>query len=106
MLAGEALRQALYEAGIQLVRVNYEELGNWAYKESDPKPELHLHIFGRVKDAVVQKFPEAIKLPSYESGFYQDFEPLSVSDMELIKNHIEQLVTTPKYDLKNWEIIK
>jgi len=90
-VAGEALEKSMNELGIPVVKINYEDLGNWAYKRGE-RPVLHLHIFGRSKDAIKQKFPEAVYLPDRSSGFYDDFKPLTESDMSLIRKNIVELL--------------
>ncbi|MFZ5437915.1 MAG: HIT domain-containing protein [Patescibacteria group bacterium] len=96
--AGEALELAMNELGVPVVKINYEDLGNWAFKRGE-RPVLHLHIFGRSKNAVKQKFPEAVYLPDRSSGFYDDFEPLTMADMKLINKYLVEILET-KY--KNW----
>ena len=102
-IAGKALENAMNKQGINVVKVNYEELGNWAYKEGR-KPTFHLHIFGRTSDAKIQVFPEAVQLPARESGFYDMFEPLSESDIELIRKEIEVLANQDKYKKELWKL--
>jgi diadenosine tetraphosphate (Ap4A) HIT family hydrolase len=106
MLVGEAFKNAMTARGVEIVKLNYEDLGNWAYKAEyqarGDRPHLHLHIFGRVATAKRQIFPEAVQLPPRSSGFYDGFEPLNSEDVAAIKNEIERLARTEKYDLKNW----
>lgn len=61
-IAGKALEGAMTERGIEIGNINWQEMGNWSVF----KPEgitLHMHIFGRAKNAVTQKYGEAVKLP-------------------------------------------
>lgn len=39
--------------GIKVIKVNYQDMGNWAWKQGR-QPFLHYHIFGRVMGAVKQ----------------------------------------------------
>lgn len=66
------------------------------------KPHLHIHLFGRVENAVKQVFPEAIYLPARESSFYDGFVALDKDDIAEIQKQIAVLENTDKYDLKNW----
>lgn len=96
MLAGEAMTTVLKKEGIAIGIVNYQEMGNWSVF----KPEgviMHMHIFGRAKTAIKQKYGEAVLLPQRETGFYDEFEPLNDKDIEEIKKEIEYLLTTDKY---------
>lgn len=96
MLGGEALTTILKKQGIDIGIVNYQEMGNWSVF----KPEgviMHMHIFGRAKTAVTQKYGEAVLLPQRDTGFYDEFEPLNDNDIVLMRNEIERLLTTDKY---------
>lgn len=103
MLAGEALQLAMNDRGIPVVKINYEELGNWAFKRNE-RPVMHLHIFGRAENASKHVFPEAVYLPDRSSGFYDGFEPLNKEDVSKIREHIEELVKSEKYSLELWSV--
>lgn len=101
MIIGEAMEKGLIHRGIKVVKVNYQDMGNWAYKKGE-KPFLHVHIFGRSRDAKYQVFPESVYLPTRESGFYDKFEPLTKEDIIEIQKQIEILVKLKKYQLSMW----
>ncbi len=88
IIAGEALEKAMNEQGIPVVKINYEDLGNWAFKRGE-RPVLHLHIFGRATNAVHQVFPEAVYLPDRSSGFYDSFVALTDEDIAAIQKHLK-----------------
>ena len=97
MLAGEALTSVMQKQGIDIGIVNYQEMGNWSVF----KPEgvtMHMHIFGRAKTAIKQKYGEAVSLPRRETGFYDGFEPLNENDIQEIRKEIERLLATGKYN--------
>ena len=104
MIAGKALEVAMNNRGINVVKVNYEDLGNWAYKKNE-EPNLHVHILGRAKDAKYQKFPEAPHLPDRNSGFYDDFVPLDEDDIEEIKKQMNLLIKQDRYKESDWKLI-
>lgn len=101
MIVGEAFEIAMNNRGVPVVKVNYQDMGNWAYKRNE-KPFLHVHIFGRAINAVKQIWPESVYLPARESGFYEGFEPLNTEDIEEIKKQIFQIEAKEKYQLRNW----
>ncbi len=105
MIAGEALQTAMNKRGIPVVKINYCDLGNWAFKRNE-KPVLHLHIFGRAKNAKIQIFPEAVQLPDRSTGFYDNFKPLNNHDIKAIKQEISNLLKQKKYQKSNWSISK
>ena len=104
MVVGEALEKGMNEIGIPVVKINYEELGNWAYKPGGGHPFLHIHIFGRARNAVFQPFPEAVFLPDRSSGFYDNFEPLTVDDEQKILAHINSLLAEDRYQDSEWKL--
>jgi len=101
MIVGEALEKALIRRGIPVVKVNYHDIGNWAFKKNQA-PYLHIHMFGRAKDAKYQPFPESVYLPDWNSGFYDNFEALNEEDISEIKHQINLLLKLPKYQSKEW----
>lgn len=102
MLVGEAMEQGMNKQGIPVVKINYEELGNWAYKPNGGHPFLHIHIFGRSRDATRQPFPEAVSLPDRSSGFYDGFEPLNAQDEQIIRSAIQELTKEDRYADGAW----
>ncbi len=102
MVVGEALERGMNKQGIPVVKINYEELGNWAYKPGGGKPFLHEHVFGRSKDAKKQPFPEAVFLPDRSTGFYDGFEPLTEEDQKVILSVISSLFLEERYSDKEW----
>ncbi len=95
-LVGKALERGMTQRGIEIGNINWQEMGNWSVF----KPEgitLHMHIFGRAKDAKVQKYGEAVQLPFRDTGFYDDFEKLNPEDVLSVSQQIEQLLATDQY---------
>lgn len=97
MVIGEAMEKGLNQQGIPVVKINYEELGNWAFKPNGGHAFLHIHVFGRAKNAINQPFPEAVALPDRSTGFYDGFEPLTEADEKIITEIITNLLQTAKY---------
>lgn len=91
MIIGEALVKGMSKRGVEIGRVNYQDMGNWG-------PTLHIHIFGRAVTAVKQRYGEAVYLPKKETGFYEGFKPLNSDDVEEIKKNIDKLIKSKKYD--------
>jgi len=104
MVVGEAMEKGMNKVGIPVVKINYQDMGNWAYKEGK-LPFLHVHIFGRSKNAVKQPFPESIYLPDKSTGFYEGFEPLNETDIKAIKEEMDLLVQDEKYLEKAWGLV-
>lgn len=101
MIIGEAFEKAMNYRGIPVIKINYQDMGNWAYKRGE-KPFLHIHVFGRAENAVKQPFPESVYLPDRNTGFYDDFEPLNTDDMDEIKKQISEVEKQEKYKIGNW----
>lgn len=95
-VVGKALELAMTERGIEIGNVNWQEMGNWSVF----KPEgitMHMHVFGRAKNAGTQKYGEAVKLPFRNTGFYDGFNKLDAQDITTIKQKISYLLATEKY---------
>ncbi|MEI7621234.1 MAG: hypothetical protein WCJ51_01730 [Candidatus Moraniibacteriota bacterium] len=101
MVAGEAFETAMNNCGIPVVKINYQDMGNWAYKTGG-KPLFHLHLYGRASNAVWQIFPESVYLPDRSTGFYDKFEPLNENDIKEIQKQIEIISQKEKYKKENW----
>lgn len=101
MVTGEAFKKAMSKRGIELARVNYQDMGNWAFK-TGKNPFFHLHIYGRAKNAVYQPYTEAVQLPDRSTGFYDKFEPLNSGDIAVIQREIQVALRKDKYRDKNW----
>jgi len=55
-----------------------------------------------LKDAKKQVFPEAVYLPTRESGFYDGFEPLNSKDIEVIKALINLSFQSENFSDSKW----
>lgn len=104
----EAYKIAMKKRNIEIVRINFFEAGNWAWKKDESgnisKAYYHEHIFGRTIDAKKQKFPDAPYLPDRKTGFYEGFEPLNDDDIKSIIQEMKKLEESPKYDVNLWKI--
>lgn len=105
MVVGEAMASALIKRGVDIGRINYQDNGNWGVFKPEG-PELHIHLYGRAKSAVTQKYGEALRFPFPETGFYDSFEPLNEGDREEIKKEIEIILKQEKYQDQNWHLQK
>ncbi len=47
MVVGEAFMSVMKQEGMDAVRINYQDNGNWAYKEPKQEPQLHIHLYMR-----------------------------------------------------------
>lgn len=103
MIVGAAFARAMEQRGIELTRINYQDMGNWAFKTGET-PFFHLHIYGRAKNAIYQPYKEAVQLPDRSSGFYKKFVPLNNEDIKEIRKQIEIISREKKYKLENWKL--
>ncbi|MFC1696882.1 HIT domain-containing protein [Nanoarchaeota archaeon] len=85
---GKAFKTAMKNRGIELMRINYQDMGNWAFQRGEV-PEWHMHLYGRAKNAKNQPYFEALKLPNRSTGYYDKFEPLNEDDVKEIQKCIE-----------------
>jgi len=101
MLSGEAMTLGLRKQGIDIGIINYQDNKNWSVF-SPQGPYLHIHLYGRAKDAKIHKYGEACMFPRRETGFYDNFESLNDGDIKEIKKQIEILLKQDKYKKENW----
>lgn len=102
---GEAMTNALRQLGHDVIRINYQDNGNWAYKPMyNLQPAMHIHLYVRTKnekhpdnDPMFQAFPEALIFPPRESGYYDKFTPLNREECAAIKAEFERLLASDKY---------
>lgn len=103
----EAYKIAMKSREVDIIRMNFFEAGNWAWKPNESgdvtaKAYFHEHIFGRTVDAKKQKFPDAPYLPDRSTGFYDGFKPLDDEDINAIKLEMKKLENDEKYDIEKW----
>lgn len=101
MIVGVAMETTMNNLGIPVIKINYQDMGNWAWK-TNTKPFLHIHVFGRAGNAVKQIWPESVYLPDRGTGFYDGFEPLNNEDIEEMKKQINIVLQEEKYGEKKW----
>lgn len=101
MVVGKAMKTGMGNRGVEIARINYHDMGNWAFK-SGKRPCFHIHIYGRAKSARYQPMEEAVHLPDRSSGFYDKFEPLDKDDIREIRKQIELILKEEKYDDSDW----
>ena len=102
--SGEALEKAMNDRGVPVVKINFEELGNWAFKTGD-QVQFHEHIFGRAKGSKHQVFPEAVQLPDRSSGFYEGFIPLDDEDIKAIRSRLDEILARDHFANKSdWQL--
>ena len=93
MVAGAAMRTVLARQGIDIGRINYQDNGNWRH-------ELHVHLYGRARGAVLQPWGHALAFPPTREAFQRemgDLEALREDDIAGIRAEIGRLLATEKY---------
>lgn len=93
MVAGEAMATVLTQRGIEIGRINYQDNGNWRH-------ELHVHLYGRARRAMLQPWGHFLTIPPTRDAFMKEMgnlEPLNAEDVAALRAEIERLLDTPKY---------
>jgi diadenosine tetraphosphate (Ap4A) HIT family hydrolase len=92
MVAGEAMKTVLTQRGVEIGRINYQDNGNW-------RPELHVHLYGRARNAPLQIYGRYLALPPTAQAFkaLAPLEPLTADDVAALKAEITRLLATEKY---------
>lgn len=81
---GKVMINILQKNGVDIEMINYQINGNWSVKQINPDP-LHLHLYGRAKSSIYQKYGDALYLPQIQSGFYNSFKGLLIKDIQDIQ---------------------
>lgn len=107
MISGEAITKVMTQKGIDVVRINYQDNGNWSYFPSMKKdPHIHVHLYVRSNgekhpsgDERFRAFPEALFFPFIGDNpeYYNSFKPYTETDCADIRAEIEKLLDTQKY---------
>lgn len=105
MVVGEAATKVMRASGVDVVRINYQDNGNWAYKpEINKTNQLHVHLYLRSPqekhpddDPRFQPFPDALVFPPPTTNYYDKFVSLTDQDCANIKQEIIKLLATAKY---------
>ena len=101
VVVGEAMRKVLTKNGVDFGRINYQDNGNWSVFK--PKgPYLHVHLYGRAKNAKIQTYGDALNFPHRETGFYDENEPLTEQDITDIRENVLELLKQEKYADEQW----
>jgi diadenosine tetraphosphate (Ap4A) HIT family hydrolase len=90
IVAGEALKSTMKRIGVDIGRINYQDNGNWT-------PHLHIHLYGRARNAKMQKFGDPII-----SGHRPDYKPLNKEDIDNMRQEIEKLFKLEKFSDASW----
>lgn len=102
-IVGEAMMIVMNNHGVDIARINYQDNGNWSVFNPEG-PYLHIHLYGRAKSAITQKFGQSLNFPHIEEHpeFYKNFRSLTVEDTSGLKIEIEKLLAEEKYSDSNW----
>jgi diadenosine tetraphosphate (Ap4A) HIT family hydrolase len=93
MVGGAAMKTVLTRKGITIGRINYQDNGNW-------RAELHVHLYGRARDARLQPFGHALAFPPTREAFQREMgglEPLREDDIIELRAEIGRLLESDKY---------
>lgn len=105
IVAGQAMTTAMNKNGVDIGRINYQDNGNWSVL----KPSgafLHIHLYGRAKSAVAQKYGQTLHFPHREEfpELYQSLKPLNAKDVGDIQAEMLRLFAKEKYSDEAWKI--
>ena len=93
MVGGEAMKTVLGRKGIDIGRINYQDNGNW-------RAELHVHLYGRARNARLQSWGHALAFPPTREAFREtmgNLEPLREDDIIELRAEIVRLLADDRY---------
>lgn len=114
MLTGEAITTVMRQKGLDIVRINYQDNGNWSYFPSMQRdPHIHVHLYVRSNrekhpagDERFKAFPDALYFPFVDDSpeYYESFEAYSEKDCADIRAEMDRLLETEKYQVLKAEL--
>lgn len=103
MAVGEALSSVLNKKGIDIGRINYQDNSNWSVNNPEG-PHFHIHVYGRAKSGVTQKWGEALNFPHPRTGAYEHVEHLTEDDVKDLTFEISEIFKIEKFQDNNWHL--
>jgi diadenosine tetraphosphate (Ap4A) HIT family hydrolase len=105
MVAGEAMTNVMNAHGVDIGRINYQDNGNWSVFLPEG-PALHVHVYGRAKNARYQKYGEALYFPhrAKHPELYDNLQPLTERDCGAITAEITKLMKEERYSDATWSL--
>ena len=100
-ITSQAYWNVMKNIGIMLYRLNYQDNGQWAFIRNET-PVLHIHIYGRAIGETNQEYGQALYLPYPDTKFYDNFIPLNEEDISLLREEIQSLSKTEKFNKDKW----
>lgn len=103
IVAGQAMTTVMTCHGIEIGRINYQDNGNWSVFKPGGAV-LHIHLYGRAKNAVYQRYGQACFFPHRDEqpAYYEPFQPLTSADVMAMRNEIQKLLDNQKYSDSAW----
>ena len=103
MIVGEAMAKVMNEHGVDVGRINYQDMGSWSVFKPEG-PYFHIQVYGRAKSAKYNKYGDSVYLPQRadKPEWYAQFKPLNNEDIEDIGKEIIRLLSIDKYSDKQW----
>ena len=103
MVVGQAMAEVMNEHGVDIGRINYQDMGNWGVFKPEG-PYLHVHLYGRAKSAKIQKYGDTCYFPHREEKpeIYENNKPLNKEDVGGIRKRIKLILKEEKYSDKKW----
>ena len=103
IVAGIAMEKVMSQNGVDIGRINYQDNGNWSVFKPQG-PHLHYHLYGRAKNAKIQKYGQTLSMPHIDDHpeYYKDLKPLIKEDINGIRNEIGELLKEEKFSDQNW----
>jgi diadenosine tetraphosphate (Ap4A) HIT family hydrolase len=106
LVAGEAMTIGLRANGIDIGRINYQDNGNWSVFLPEG-PHLHIHLYGRAKNAVHQPYGQTLHFPhrTEHPELYSSLKPLTATDVLAIQKEMVRLFSEAKYKDQEWGLL-
>lgn len=95
-ICGRYMKSMFVEEKIDVDIINYQVNGNWSAL-NDIRDSVHMHLYGRAKQAKSQPYGSAIYLPDLETGFYDKNKGLTMVEIMYLREKLLNDKTIQKY---------
>lgn len=104
-ITGIAYKKALSDGGVTVSRINYQENGNWAFRNGNSYPPFfHLHLYGRTEDSGSQEWGQALRFPDPDTGYYDGFSGLTEEDLAAFSKYMTELSASEAFSEEKYRL--
>lgn len=95
-ICGKYMKNMFAEEKIEVDIINYQINGNWSAL-NEVRDSVHMHLYGRAKQAIIQPYGSAVFLPDFVTGFYDKNVGLNMDEIMYLREKLLSDKTIQSY---------